>query len=119
MVTLGVLVLLLLIVTRWFAQRRLVEVAHSGNGAGKLLIRFCPSGTAIGKCEGRLSAASSLGRTVAAAVSPLIERLAPAQFGDGTQRNYESARTRRGLDLCRCARNYKERFLPCLFLPML
>ncbi len=109
MVMLGILVLLLLSLG-CFIQLRSMPYVASDSGFSKLPDRPRCSAAATGTCVELPLDLFLLRATVVEAICAL-----PAGLENSTQWNYESARIPRGLDLCRCARNYKERFSPCLF----
>ncbi len=117
MVMLGVLLLLLVLSLGWFIQLRSMALAASDSrfskGFSKLPDRPCWMRAAPGTCVELPLGLFPPGITVVEAICALA-----ARFEYGSQWNYESTRIWRGLDLCRCARNYKERFSPCLFQPM-
>ena len=114
MVTLGILVLLLLLITNWTVQVRSAAVWTGESGSSQTSAREARQGKTLGIGVKRLLAAAPLFLAVRLANQPL-----PAHAQDSTLWNCRSAQPLRGRDLCRCARNYKERLWPCLLIPML
>ncbi len=117
MVNLGILLLLLRVC--WWCQR--VWMTYPGSESGACTghralpdrLRFSPE--ANRNCVGL-----PLDHLLPSGIN-VVETFCAnsAQIAVSTQWNDESARTRRGLDLCRCARNYEERFSSCLYQGML
>ena len=112
MVTLGILVLLLLQATIWIVQGRTAAVWAGESGSCQTLAREFRRGKVRGICVEQLLAPAPL-------VAETVGRLLPAPAQESTLWPYAPTQPLRGLDLCRCARNFKERLSPCLFLPML
>lgn len=114
MLTLGILVLLLLLTTNWIVQGRTVAVWAGESGSCQTSAREVRRGKVLGICVEQLLAPEP----ICLAVKP-AGQLVPAHFQDSTLWKHEPTQFLRGLDLCRCTRDFKERLLPCLFLPML
>ena len=115
MVTLGILVLLLLLSTNWIVQGRAVAVWAGESGSCRTSAREICRGKVLGKCVEQLLTSPPFRSMVVGTADQLL----PAHLQDSTLWTHEPAHLLRGLDLCRCARDFKERLSPCLFLPML
>lgn len=114
MVTLGILVLLLLLSTNWIVQVRTVAVRAGESGSSQPSAYQARCGIVRGNYVERLLAPAPFGLVAETASQPL-----PAPVQDSTLWNHKPTQPLRGFDLCRCARDYKERLSPCLFLRML
>lgn len=114
MVTLGILVLLLLLSTNWIVRERAVAVWAGESGSCQTSAREVRRGKVLGIRVEQLLASPPL-----CLVAETADRLLPAHLQESTLWTREPAHPLRGLDLCRCARDFKERLSPCSFLPML